>query len=250
MTVTIRSAMIHKADLLPQRERNIRRHVGDVDELADSIRAHGIVEPLVVAPTGQQPVRYRIIDGHRRFKAAGQVGLTHLPCVIRDGQPPSTDRVLMIVANVQRKDLNPVDLAEALLELRSHHTLDEVARMTGLSPTTIASRIALKDLPTPVQQQVRDRTMPLRQAEALARQVRQTASGGAYTGKKAGGNYFGPTHRLFQVVIARCTHREGQRVLYGRAGCGACWEATIREDELAHVGIEDSTTTPAGERSA
>jgi ParB/RepB/Spo0J family partition protein len=92
--------------------RNERRHFTGLDELAASIRQFGIVEPLTVMP--HEAGKYRIITGHRRFRAAKLAGLPSVEVIIRDPEEERTTRLKSLVSNVQRQDLNPVDLAEAL----------------------------------------------------------------------------------------------------------------------------------------
>jgi ParB family chromosome partitioning protein len=98
-------------EFLSPNPRNPRRYFGDADlaDLAQSIREHGVVQPVVVRP-GSESGRYEIIAGERRWRAAQRAGLTEIPIIIRE----VNDRValeLAIIENVQRADLNPVEEA-------------------------------------------------------------------------------------------------------------------------------------------
>src|SRR3990170_4598749 len=97
-------------------------------ELAESIREHGILEPLVIAKT---PAGYQIIAGERRWRAAKLAGLTKLPCVVRETSPQGMLE-MALVENVQRVDLNPIERAQAYRRL-----IDEF----GLAPTDIGQRV-------------------------------------------------------------------------------------------------------------
>ncbi|RUT95302.1 ParB/RepB/Spo0J family partition protein, partial [Mesorhizobium sp. USDA-HM6] len=93
--------------------KNPRRHFGDVEltDLAQSIREHGVVQPVVARPSPSQPGRYEIIAGERRWRAAQRAGLTEIPLIVRDVND-RTALELAIIENVQRADLNPVEEAQ------------------------------------------------------------------------------------------------------------------------------------------
>ena len=114
-------------------------------ELADSIREHGILEPLVVAKT---PAGYQIIAGERRWRAGKIAGLTQVPVVIRETTPQGMLE-MAIVENVQRIDLNPLERAQAYKRLMDEFGLtnQEIARRVGKSPSFISNTIRLMSLP-------------------------------------------------------------------------------------------------------
>lgn len=124
-------------------------------ELAASITAQGIIQPIVVTPlpdrTPDQP-RYQILAGERRWRAAQLAGLQRVPVVVRD--TPEAERLeLALVENLQRADLDPVEEArafEALIELHSY-TQEELARRVGKERSTIANALRLLKLPAKVQ---------------------------------------------------------------------------------------------------
>lgn len=114
-------------------------------ELADSIRSHGVLEPLVVAKT---PAGYQIVAGERRWRAAKLIGLKKVPVVIRETTPQGMLE-MAIVENVQRVDLNPLERAQAYRRLMDEFGLgtNEIAVRVGKSPSYISNTIRLLTLP-------------------------------------------------------------------------------------------------------
>ncbi len=114
-------------------------------DLVDSIKEHGILEPLVVAHT---PAGYQIIAGERRWRAAKMAGLETVPCVIRETSPQHMLE-MAIVENVQREDLNALERAEAFNRLLVEFRLEQsdIAKRVGKSPSYIANTLRLLDLP-------------------------------------------------------------------------------------------------------
>lgn len=116
-----------------------------LQELVDSIREQGILEPIVVAKT---PAGYQIIAGERRWRAAKILGLVKVPVVIRETTPQGMLE-MSIVENVQREDLNPIERAQAYKRLIDEFGLgtNEVARKVGKSAPTVSNTIRLLSLP-------------------------------------------------------------------------------------------------------
>lgn len=114
-------------------------------ELAESIRAHGILEPLVVAKT---PAGYQIIAGERRWRASKLIGLPKVPVIIRETTPQGMLE-MAIVENVQRIDLNPLERAQAYKRLMDEFGLtnSEISQRVGKSPSYISNTIRLLTLP-------------------------------------------------------------------------------------------------------
>jgi len=100
----------------------------DLEELADSIRAKGVIQPILVRPDPNQPEMFEIVAGERRWRAARRAGLVVIPAVVREMDDRETLEVA-IIENVQRSDLNPVEEAEAYKALidRFGRTQDSVA---------------------------------------------------------------------------------------------------------------------------
>jgi ParB family chromosome partitioning protein len=116
-----------------------------VIELAESIKEHGILEPLVVAKT---PAGYQIIAGERRWRAAKMAGLKTVPALIKETSPQGMLE-MALVENVQREDLNPIERAQAFVRLIEEFGLTnkEICQRIGKSPAYISNSIKLLTLP-------------------------------------------------------------------------------------------------------
>lgn len=116
-----------------------------LSELADSIKEHGILEPLVVAKT---PAGYQIIAGERRWRAAKQIGLKTVPAIVKETSPKGMLE-MAIVENVQREDLNPIERAQAFTRLLEefHLSNKEIAQRVSKSPAYVSNSIKLLSLP-------------------------------------------------------------------------------------------------------
>jgi ParB family transcriptional regulator, chromosome partitioning protein len=134
---------------------NPRTHFeqGALDELAASISRHGILQPLVVC---KREVGYELISGERRYRAARQAGLTKIPVVIRDDTNPQHLAELRLVENLQRQDLNPIELALGFQTLIESHGLshDQLSDRVGKDRSTISNALRLLALPSAVRDQV------------------------------------------------------------------------------------------------
>ena len=130
-----------------------------IDELAGSIREHGLLEPIVVRRAGPpgSPAgdRFEIIAGERRWRACQKAGLREAMVVVKDVSPRSAFE-LALIENVQREDLNPVELAEALDRLVKEHeyTQESLAERLGKDRTTITNSLRLLKLPTRVRSKI------------------------------------------------------------------------------------------------
>ena len=136
-----------------------------LDELAQSIRHNGVIQPLVVRRKGD---RFEIIAGERRWRAAQKAGLHKIPCVVRD---VSSDNVLelSLIENIQREELNPIEEANAfkkLLEMRDL-TQEEVARRVGKERSSITNALRLLKLPVELQRLVEEEKLSMGHARAL-----------------------------------------------------------------------------------
>jgi ParB family transcriptional regulator, chromosome partitioning protein len=137
-----------------------------LQELADSIRANGIIQPLVVRTQGG---RFQLVAGERRWRAAKIAGLTEVPVVVED---ISDNRLLEItlVENIQREDLNPIEVATAFdrLSRELHLSHEDIARQTGKDRTTITNMLRLLKLPGDIQQLLAERRLSMGHARAIA----------------------------------------------------------------------------------
>ena len=129
--------------------RNPRRNFGDADlaDLAQSIREHGVVQPVVVRPSAEAG-RYEIIAGERRWRAAQRAGLTQIPVIVRDVND-RTALELAIIENVQRTDLNPIEEALGYQQLIDEHsyTQADLGQVIGKSRSHVANTLRLLKLP-------------------------------------------------------------------------------------------------------
>lgn len=129
---------------------------GDLEELAESIRTQGVVQPLVVTP--ELDGHFVIIAGERRWRAARRAGLTEVPIVVRQVADDRELLELALVENVQRADLNPLEEAEAYLMLQEDFGLsqEEVAQRVGKSRSAVTNSLRLLRLTPEVQDYLRD----------------------------------------------------------------------------------------------
>jgi ParB family transcriptional regulator, chromosome partitioning protein len=135
-------------------------------ELANSIREHGIVQPLVVGSIGDD--RYRIIIGERRWRAAREVGLARVPVIVKETTKQQTLE-LALIENLQRSDLNPMEEAEAYRRLVDDFGLSQgaVAQKVGKSRTTVTNTLRLLTLPASLKAAVMESRISEGHARAL-----------------------------------------------------------------------------------
>lgn len=161
---TVLHLPVDQIDPNPMQPRSVFRPEG-LEELAQSIRSNGILQPVVVRRYGG---RYQLAVGERRWRAAKLVGLAEVPAIV---QEISDQRLLEItlVENIQREDLNPIELAQAFERLSRDLKLshEEIARRTGKDRTTITNLLRLLKLPGDVQQLVAERRLSMGHARAL-----------------------------------------------------------------------------------
>ena len=140
--------------IVPRRDQP-RQHFDDkaLEELAQSIREHGVIEPLVVRRKG--PDEFEIIAGERRWRAAQRAGLREVLVVVRDVSTRDAYE-LALIENVQRADLDPIEFAEALERLIHEHsyTQETLAGRLGKDRSTIANALRLLRLPKAVRERV------------------------------------------------------------------------------------------------
>ena len=146
--------------------RNIRTDLGDLTELADSIRAIGILQPLVCAPGKERLI---LVAGHRRFAAAQLAGLTEVPVIINlNIQSDADATVAMLIENTMRRDLNPIEEAVAYEQLGLFGLAPaDIAKRTGRSSRLVADRIKLMGLPEKARDMVATHQATLGDAESL-----------------------------------------------------------------------------------
>jgi ParB family transcriptional regulator, chromosome partitioning protein len=139
-----------------------------LEELARSIRANGIIQPIVVRKSGE---RFQIIAGERRWRAAQRAGLVRVPVVIRDVADGHEHALLemALIENIQREDLNPIEEALAYRRLAEEfqRTQEAIAAAVGKDRTTVANLLRLLKLPQEVQAEVGSGGLSMGHARAL-----------------------------------------------------------------------------------
>lgn len=138
-----------------------------ITELAESIRLHGMLQPIVVRPIADG--RYQIVAGERRWRAAKRVGLSEVPVIIRD----LTDQEvyeLALIENLQRENLNPIEEAVGYQTLMEQYQLtqEEIAKAVGRSRSAVANCLRLLNLPQVVQGFLESGAITVGHAKALA----------------------------------------------------------------------------------
>ena len=138
-----------------------------LDELAASLRSHGVLQPLLVSEDSDGS--YVLIAGERRLRAAQRAGLAHVPAVIRERTEDETQLELALVENLQRRDLTPLEEARAYEHLRTERGLSqaEIAARVGLDRSTVANALRLLKLPHEVQELVETGALSAGHARAL-----------------------------------------------------------------------------------
>jgi ParB family chromosome partitioning protein len=225
-----------KADVLTRHPDNIREGLGDLRDLAASIHEHGILQPITV--TEHHLGGYLILAGHRRFAAGQMAGLSSYPAIIRhELDDPTEHTIVMLVENVQRRDLSPVEKAQAFGSLRNRGlSIAEISRRSGVRASTVSTLLTLLELDGESQEKVATGEINAGDAIAAVRQVRQAqriASSRPQRGRPivAEPPHFGGSHPLFPYAAAACDHTTRPKVGHKSASaCGECWEAVIRAD--------------------
>lgn len=213
-------------DLHPDPD-NPREDLGDdLDELAESIKATGLLQPIVARQRAGQLI---IIAGHRRHAAVQLLGWDSVDVVVTRDMRPDEVLAAMIVENGQRRDLDPIEEARAFARLKKLQGLSsaDLGQRIGRGQAFVDSRLRLLELPTEDQDKVRAGVMGVthgsQKARVLAGNVR---SGGGRI------PHLGADHDLAGRARARCTREHGLRKkLVGSTACGECWETVIRANE-------------------
>ncbi len=124
-----------------------------LQELADSIKEHGVIQPLVVTET---PIGYELVVGERRFRASQLAGLTTVPAIIKKTLGDQTKLEVALIENIQRQELNPIEEAQAYDRLIKTFKLtqDQVAKKVGKSRPAITNTLRLLNLPAEIQRGV------------------------------------------------------------------------------------------------
>jgi ParB family chromosome partitioning protein len=184
-------------------------------ELADSIKAQGIIQPIVVRPVGPpepgQPQRYEIVAGERRWRAAQLAGLHEIPAVLRQIDDEHAV-ALALIENIQREDLNPLEEALALSRLIGEFQLthQQAADAVGRSRAAVSNLLRLLDLPQAIRPFIEKRELEMGHARALLSLPvpKQQAEVGALVAKK--GLSVRETEALVRRLIAHAGGAKGK----------------------------------------
>ncbi|HKT32656.1 MAG TPA: ParB/RepB/Spo0J family partition protein [Gammaproteobacteria bacterium] len=149
-------------------------HAESLQDLADSIKAQGLVQPIVVRPLGEagaQPAaerRYEIIAGERRWRAAQMAGLHHVPAVVRD-VPDRAAIAIALIENIQRENLNPLEEAQALQRLIGEFSMthQQAAEAVGRSRAAVTNLLRLLELSAEAKELVERGDLEMGHARAL-----------------------------------------------------------------------------------
>ena len=154
---------IDRIDPNPDQPRRVFE-TAQLQTLADSIRQHGVIQPIVVRRVQD---RFELVVGERRWRATREAGLTSIPAVI--AEVDADDRLaLALIENIQRRDLNPIELAQAFRSLAEiGATQEEIGHRVGLERSTIANHLRLLELPREFQQDVEEGRLSAGHAKAL-----------------------------------------------------------------------------------
>ncbi|MET8334408.1 ParB/RepB/Spo0J family partition protein [Streptosporangium canum] len=227
---------------------NVRADIGDVTELAASIRAHGLLQPLTVRPHPALSDHYQLLAGHRRAAAARAAGLERVPAVIRYDVTDAIAVEVMLVENVQRKNLNPMEKAEAVGKLRTQgYSNVRISTRTGIPEGTISGLLALLELDDASKDRVRSGELGVTDAVAAVRRLRRKArearaAGSAVQPWAWEPDHFAKTHQLAKKAARLCEAREHTaRRRIGQIACGQCWETVIRADERVVIATEQGS---------
>lgn len=151
-----------------------RRHFGEkeLQELTDSIKEHGVIQPIVVTPAAAG--RYYLVVGERRLRAAKAAGFSTIPAVVRTTEDQQKLEMALI-ENIQRQDLNPIEEALAYKQLRDEFGLKqfEIAKRTGKTEPVITCMLAVLELPQEMQDAVAGGTLGYTSARAIALALRK-----------------------------------------------------------------------------
>jgi ParB family transcriptional regulator, chromosome partitioning protein len=229
-------------DLVQRNPGQPRKHFdeGELNELSNSIRTHGVLQPILVRPIPAG--KYEIVAGERRWRAAQRAGLHSIPAVIRELNEVEVLEIA-IVENVQRTDLNPIEEAQGFQALidRFGRTQEEIAEAVGKSRPHIANMLRLLKLPEDLQEMVRDGRLSSGHARAILTAPDQRAL--AQRVIKEGLNVR-DVERLAQQAK---DEKHGPRVSTG-GGDGKSADTRALEQSLSNaLGLEVTITEKSGE---
>jgi ParB family chromosome partitioning protein len=219
---------------------NVREDLGDLTELADSIRSHGVLQALVVRPHPRRSGEFELVAGHRRYAAAKLAWCDRVPVTVRHCVDDGQVLEVMLVENCQRRELGAMEKAEAMGALVNRgYTAADISRKTGIAASTVSYYLALLELDEASRAKVRTGQVTASDAVAAVRRTRKAARTRADSDADFSWepDYLTATHPLARKARKLCDAREHtMRRRIGKTACGQCWEAVIRSDERVVVG--------------
>lgn len=165
-TDTASSQTIRISEIEPNRAQPRKNFDDDsISVLADSIKQHGILQPLLVRPYGSG---YQIVAGERRWRAARMIGLSEVPVQIKE-LTDSEAMQIALIENLQRENLNPIEEASGYNELLENYgmTQEDIAKIVGRSRSAVANSLRLLSLPEEVRNMIEDGELSVGHAKAL-----------------------------------------------------------------------------------
>jgi len=209
------------------RGRNPRRDLGDLTDLTESIRRHGVLLPLLVERHHRGGLR--LIAGERRYAAAKAAGQASVPVILRGTRGDTHALTLAAIENMHRLEMTPIDEARAIKTMLTDGGMNQaqVAAELARTPSWVSARLSLLELPTAVQHKI------------AAGEIRPTVAAQAVTDLRKTGRavldrctaHLATKHPLWDAARARCDNAGHPRLGRVNGVCGACWEAAIRADE-------------------
>ncbi len=165
LTPSVRMVSVDQIQPNPYQPRRAF-HPERLNELAASVQANGLVQPVLLRPTPDG--KFQIVAGERRWRAARIAGLATIPALVQE-IPEAKVLELTLVENIQREDLNPIETAHAFEQLAREFSLthEEIARRTGKDRTTVTNFLRLLKLPAEVQQMLAEEKLSMGHARAL-----------------------------------------------------------------------------------
>lgn len=165
---TVKSVPINK--IKPNKYQPRKKFTSEqLSELADSIKTHGLIQPILIAET-MVPGEYELIAGERRLRASKLAGMTEIKAIVRRGITDKNRADWALIENIQRQDITPIEEAQAYKRLIEEfkHTHDEIGAIVGKNRTVITNSIRLLSLPSDVQVLIEDGTITSGHGRVLA----------------------------------------------------------------------------------
>ena len=209
-------------------------------ELAESIKAQGVIQPIVVREIADHGGRtYEIIAGERRWRASKQAGLAEVPVVVREVDD-RTGVAMALIENIQREDLNPLEEATALQRLidEFHLTHAQAADAVGRSRAAVSNLLRLLELPDEIRMLVETRALEMGHARALLTVAPPAAIALARQAVEHGWSVREVEHRVQQLSAGKVTPNRTRKATPGRPGADiAALERELSETLGARVNV-------------